>query len=178
MIFFDTETTGLRQNSVIPVGRQPRLVEIYALRTASNNKKEETFYKRLNPGVPINEDATKTHGITNEAVKDCPTFASIYSELCDFFFGERVMIAHNLAYDRDIIAFELRRIDKLLQFPWPTTHICTVESTEHIKGHRLSLSDLHEHLFGIKFDKAHSAEADVQALARCYFECVNRGIIT
>ena len=46
--------------------------------------------------------------------------------------------------------------------------VCTVELTEHKKGYRLKLSDLHEHLFGEDFKEAHDARADADALARCY----------
>ncbi len=55
--------------------------------------------------------------------------------------------------------------------------ICTVESTEHIKGFRLTLTKLHEHLFGEAFPSAHRAENDVRPLTRCFIELYNRGII-
>ena len=40
-----------------------------------------------------------------------------------------------------------------------------------------SLTQLHMHLFGEKFDDAHDALADVVACARCFFELKDRGII-
>jgi DNA polymerase-3 subunit alpha len=69
---------------------------------------------------------------------------------------------------------EMRRLG--LTVAWPRV-ICTVEETEHLKGHRLKLSDLYELLFGEKFANAHDAKADVEALAKCYFELVKRGEI-
>jgi len=77
------------------------------------------------------------------------------------------MIAHNLSFDRSMIANELLRIDKLLQFPWPIKHTCTVEKSIHIEQRRMSLTRLHEHLLGTGFN-AHRAKDDVHALVRCY----------
>jgi hypothetical protein len=46
---------------------------------------------------------------------------------------------------------------------WPDK-ICTVEQTVHLKGYRVSLSVLHETLFGMPFTGAHRAKVDVSAL--------------
>jgi DNA polymerase III epsilon subunit-like protein len=178
MICIDFETSGLIANCAIPATRQPRIVEVCAIKLDDVTLEETAvFHYRLNPGILMEADAVKTHGITNEMVKDCPSFAAIYNDLADFFLGERTMTAHNAAFERDILRYELERIGKLLQFPWPVFHHCTVELTEHIKGYRLNLTDLHEHLFGEKFKGAHDAVADVRALARCYKACRERGII-
>jgi hypothetical protein len=37
----------------------------------------------------------------------------------------------------------------------------------HFKGYKLSLTNLHMHLFNMDFGEAHRAKADVQALVRC-----------
>jgi len=52
-----------------------------------------------------------------------------------------------------------------------------VQETEWIKGHRLSLSALHEELFGEPFSGAHRARVDVDALTRCFNELRQRGDI-
>lgn len=179
MIIFDTETTGLIANSAIPADRQPRIIDICCLKFDDTTFEERGILHSglINPGVHIEEDATKRHGYSDDSVKGQPTFAWFYNDLVEFFFGERLMVAHNCAFDRDILFYELLRLGKALQFPWPPVHHCTVELTEHIKGHRLNLTDLHEHLFGEKFKNAHDAVSDVRALARCYVECRKLGII-
>jgi DNA polymerase III epsilon subunit-like protein len=73
--------------------------------------------------------------------------------------------------------YELVRLGLHRKFPWPPRHICTVESTMQIKGHRLHLANLHEHLFGEKFAGAHRAMVDVEALTRCFIKLVQDGEI-
>jgi DNA polymerase III epsilon subunit-like protein len=179
MIIFDTETTGLIANSAIAPTRQPHIIDICCLKLDDETFEERGIFHSglINPGVHIEDDATKRHGYTDERVKGQPTFAWFYKDLVDFFFGERIMVAHNCAFDRDMLYYELLRIGYALKFPWPPTHHCTVELTEHIKGHRLNLGDLHEYLFGEKFKGAHDAATDVRALARCYVELRKREII-
>src|SRR3546814_8808052 len=109
-------------------------------------------------------DAIKTHGITLEMVAGAPLFAEKYRSLCEFFSGERVLLAHNLSYDRDILELELRRIGKQCAFPWPWWHICTVEATEGLEGFRLGLSALYEKLFGETRSAEHTS--DLQSLMR------------
>jgi len=52
-----------------------------------------------------------------------------------------------------------------------------VEQTQHLKGHRLSLGDLHDLLLGERFSGAHRARADVMALARCVSEMIRRDML-
>lgn len=176
MIIFDTETTGLITNSVIPGSRQPRIIQLFCLKLDDDNFAEIDSFNAplINPCVPIEPEATKVHGVTDEMVKakDVPTFEALYKPLAKFFLGEKELVAHNLAFDRDVLYYELLRLNKSLQFPWPPNHVCTVEQTEHIRGYRLKLGDLYEYLFNEKFADAHNAEADVRALARCYIELV------
>ena len=78
------------------------------------------------------------------------------------------IVAHNLSYDLDIVNFEMDRCDKKAK--WPLCRICTVEETEWLKGHRLKLADLFEHLTNEQFKDAHRARNDVKALTRCFNE--------
>lgn len=75
-----------------------------------------------------------------------------------------------------MIDFEMKRL--VTELAWPERLVCTVEATEHLKGHRLSLTKLYEHLFpGENFPGAHRAKADVQALVRCYVEMFKQGLV-
>ena len=86
-----------------------------------------------------------------------------YSKLCEFFLGEECLVAHNLAFDRKILKFELERNDKLTKFPWPPNHICTVEVGQAVWGKMKKLGDIYEELFGKKIDGAHRSLVDVEA---------------
>lgn len=177
MIIFDTETTGLIANTLLPLKLQPRIVEFFAFKL--DDETLETvgeIEQLLDPGQPLDEDVQRITGLKDADLRGKPSWASFQPRLADFFLGERIMVAHNCSYDRDVLSMELRRTDSLMKFPWPIDHRCTVEMTEHVKGHRMSLSDLHMHLFGETFPSAHRARHDVEALTRCYRELVKTGV--
>jgi len=125
----------------------------------------ESFYK---PRIPLTEELTKIHGISNDMLKSAPTFAEEFDRLAEFFTGADELIAHNLPFDRSMIANELVRCDKLLHFPWPRIHTCTVEMAMPIEQRRINLSKLHTYATGQPHEGAHRAKSDVHALVRCY----------
>lgn len=174
-LLFDTETTGLVHNSGQPIHKQPQAIEIFGLLLDDEAGWLEvsSFHSYMDPGVPLPEIVTKITGITNEMVKGKPQFREIARGWDEFMDTADVIVAHNLSYDLAVLGFEYQRCG--LAFSPPEKRICTVEQTEWMKGHRLSLTNLHTELFGEAFEKAHSAENDVRAMARCYIELHNRG---
>jgi DNA polymerase-3 subunit epsilon len=129
----------------------------------------------LNPGVKVSAEITKITKITQDMVNGKPSFASIADRVIEQLETADVIAAHNLSYDLAMLDFEMRRIGKA--YPLPKIRICTVEMSESIKGHRLTLTALHEMLFGEPFSGSHRAKEDVQALKRCYFELIRIGEI-
>jgi exodeoxyribonuclease X len=88
-IFLDTETTG--------TGSADRLCQI-----AFKIKGGNTVNERFNPGMPITIDAMTVHHITNEMVRDKPSFRNTdtWSKLRDLVNSDGyVMVAHNAAFD-------------------------------------------------------------------------------
>ena len=79
IVFFDLETTG-----VDPA--HDRIVEISMIKISPDGE-ETVKTRRLNPEMPIPPEATAVHGITDEDVKDCPTFARIARSLEAFLVG-------------------------------------------------------------------------------------------
>ena len=69
IIFFDLETTGINIAA-------DRIVEISYLKVDLNGN-ETTRTLRINPEMPIPEKVTEIHGISNEDVKDAPTFNEV-----------------------------------------------------------------------------------------------------
>lgn len=178
MIILDWETTGLINNCVVPPAKQPRGTQL-CCRKLDDKTLEETalFHSFFDPSpTPVSEDAARVSGLTTERLKGEPKFADKYNDLVEFFLGERTMVAHNLAFDRDILLYELKMIGKETQFPWPHEHICTVELMVPTHGYRPKLGDLFEELFGERFEDAHDARADTEALAKIYRELANRGM--
>ena len=168
MIVFDTETTGLPKPSSVPLEEQPKIIEFAAIKLDNKTLKETDRVEfLLNPEEKLDPVITKITGLKDEDLIGQPLFVEQYPLLADFFLGEREMVAHYVAFDRSLLEFDLRRIDKLMQFPWPIKHTCTVEASYPLKNFRLKLTQLHEIVTGSPHKEAHRAMADVEALATC-----------
>lgn len=176
-VLFDTETTDLIHNHAIPLAHQPRIIEIYAqkiqLPSDSFGSVEDWQFvdeidSFVNPQIPITDEITRITSITNEDVSNAPKIAEIFPKLREFFSNADMVVAHNLSYDMGVVDFEQMRVNPDEKFPWPRKKLCTVEATEHLKGYRLNLNALHEHLFGVKFEGAHRAKTDVNAMTLCF----------
>jgi DNA polymerase-3 subunit epsilon len=172
MIVFDTETTGLIESTVIPLGEQPRIIEFAAQKLHDVSLKEKDRLQFLvNPGIPLPDFIEKATGITDADLVGAKPFASHFDTLAEFFLGERVMVAHNLAFDSGMLEIELRRLERTRHFPWPYSHKCTVEISQYFKGHYLNLDKLHEALFDeLPKGTRHRAMADVKILVKCVRE--------
>lgn len=174
---FDCEANGLIANSGITIDKQPRLLEFYGCIVESNGTVIQELEFLCNPEMKILKEVTNITGITDEMVANEPIFKKRLEELQEFFFSCDAVVGHNLQYDKSIIDFELKRAGVNSELFWPDLKICTVEQTEHLKGYRLSLTDLHQHLFGYGFAGAHRARVDVQATVKCFVELIKRGEI-
>lgn len=176
-LIFDTETNGLIKNKLVPLASQPQVIEYFGLTIVEDGDgwTESGSYECLiNPGKPLPAEIFKITGINDEMLKDAPPFREVAVAIKEHIESHDEVVAHNLSYDKAMIDFEMSRCG--LKVNWPRL-ICTVESTIHFKGHRLSLTALHEYLFGEGFKGAHRAETDVRALARCYVELKKRGVV-
>ena len=169
MIFFDTETTGLLMPSPSDVKLQPYITELCMIKLDNEGEYVDELTTFIKPPVPIPEEITKITGITEEMLEDAPYFIQVYDKICDFVLGEAEIVAHNAPFDIGMLKYELERLDKVLNFPWPKRHICTVEQSYQIQNRRLSLAKLHTLATGAPHEGAHRAREDVLALIRCYF---------
>lgn len=71
--FIDLETTGVNLAN-------DRIVEIAIVKMMPDGSRQ-TKRKLINPGMPIPPESTEIHGITNEMVKEAPSFKSVANEL-------------------------------------------------------------------------------------------------
>ena len=174
IIFMDTETTSLLAVEAADLYQQPYIVEITCIKTNYELAILDVFTTLMLPAIQIPEEVTKIHGISNAEVVGQKPFAGHYRQLANFFVGVTHLVGHNLQFDKRMLEYELRRINKVTSFPWPPNNICTVEEIQKIKGYRMSLSNLHTELFGIGFEEAHRSEPDTRALVRVYKEMINK----
>ena len=178
MILFDTETTKLAGTLPTSLKKQPKITEICLIKLDDKTLKEvDRYHTFLNVGESLDSFIVKLTKITDEMLKDAPTFPQEYGNIASFFLGERTMIAHNLSFDASVLRFELQRIEKEFQFPWPMNWICTVENSMDINGKRMKQGDLYEHYTGKKLEGAHRADVDTEALCEIVRGMVGDGRI-
>ena len=102
-IIFDTETTGLESKA-------DRVIEIGGVELINNFPSGRTLHIYINPGDrKVHPDALAVHGITDDFLKDKPSFADVAQQIVDFFDGAR-WIAHNATFDMGFINAEFDRI--------------------------------------------------------------------
>ncbi|MFD1747220.1 DNA polymerase III subunit epsilon [Rhizobium helianthi] len=102
-IIFDTETTGLESKA-------DRVIEIGGIELLNHFPTGRTFHVYINPGDrKVHPDALAVHGITDDFLKDKPSFAEIVDELQAFFEGAK-WIAHNATFDMGFINAEFERL--------------------------------------------------------------------
>ena len=154
LAFIDLETTGINVAS-------DRIIEISVLRLNTDGSKDiKTKY--VNPTITIPEQSILIHGITNEMVKDAPTFKEIAGELnaflkdCDFggFNSNR--------FDVPLLVEEFLRAE--VDFDMKGRKLVDVQVIFH-KMEQRNLSAAYKFYCGKQITNAHSAEADIVATA-------------
>ena len=152
IVFFDLETTGLDIAN-------DRIVEIAYIKVYPNGN-EESFTYRINPGMPIPADATAVHGITDEDVKDCPTFKEMAKKIAADFKGADLAGYNSARFDLPMLAEEFLRAD--VDIDLSTRKMVDVQTIFHKKEQR-TLSAAYKFYCKADLTDAHAAMADTQA---------------
>jgi DNA polymerase-3 subunit epsilon len=100
--FVDLETTGTTATG-------DRITEIGIVRVADGEFLDE-WTTLVNPECSIPPDIRVLTGITNEMVRDAPTFAELRREVLERLDGH-LFVAHNARFDYGFIKNEFRRVD-------------------------------------------------------------------
>lgn len=152
LVFFDLETTGINIT-------HDRIVEISFLKVHPNGK-EEIRSRRINPEMPIPAQATAIHGITDEDVKDCPTFKQVARSLADQLEGCDLAGFNSSRFDVPMLAEEFLRAG--VDFDMSKRKFVDVQIIFHRKEQR-TLEAAYAFYCDKKLENAHSAEADTIA---------------
>jgi DNA polymerase-3 subunit epsilon len=154
LVVFDIESTGLNP-------RQDRIIELSAVKLNPDGTEEVRTWL-MNPTVDIPPETTAIHSISNEDVKDCPTFSDKAEEIFAFFTG------------CDLSGFNVDRFDiPCLEEEFARTgRNFGVSQRRHVDVqriyHRMEPRDLSAAVrfyLGRNHDGAHGAEADARATA-------------
>jgi len=150
--FFDLETTGIKVAT-------DRIVEICIYRL---NPDENTRIKtlRINPEMPIPPEVTAIHGITDEDVKDCPTFKQVAHDLAHFLDNCDLAGYNSNHFDIPLLVEEFLRAE--IDFDLKGRRFVDVQNIFH-KMEPRNLRAAYKFYCDKELINAHSAEADTIA---------------
>lgn len=168
-LLFDTETTGLTKHPAAKDEVQPRIIEFGAVLADEHGNIHDEADILISPGEPLSAEITKITGLTDEDLRGAPRFADVADRIRSYFARAGVMIAHNLPFDRALVAMEAARAG-IDPWPWPAVGICTVQEHAEEWGRFPKLLELYEHYTGEPLAQTHRALDDVKALLRVCVE--------
>src|SRR5690606_14608209 len=150
--FFDLETTG------IDVAKD-RVVEISILKIFPNGNKESKTWL-VNPEMPIPPASSAIHGITDERVKDEPTFKALSKTIYTMIKDRDLAGFNSDRFDIPVLAEEMLRSD--IDFDMGNRVGVDVQ-TIFQKMEQRTLSAAYKFYCGKSLEDAHSAAADTNA---------------
>lgn len=151
MIILDLETTGLSIT-------QDRIVQIACIKETKRGDIEKNFL--VNPTIPIPPEATAVHGITDEMVKDAPTFKQLSKGLLEFLEGEDLVGYNSNSFDIPLLIEEFNRVG--IDFDVSEVALIDVYRNECEINPR-NLSAVYKRMTGEELEDAHDAMADTRA---------------
>ncbi|OOF68323.1 DNA polymerase III subunit epsilon [Rodentibacter caecimuris] len=166
-IVLDTETTGMNQ-----IGKHYEghcIIEIGAVEMINRRYTGNNFHIYIKPDRPVDPEAIKVHGITDEMLADKASFQQIAKQFIDYIQGAELLI-HNAPFDVGFMDYEFAKHHLNVK----TQDICVVTDTlqmarQMYPGKRNSLDALCDRL-GIDNSKRtlHGALLDAEILADVY----------
>ncbi len=152
VVFLDLETTGI--NIVTD-----RIVEIALLKIHLDGKEEEKLL-RINPEMPIPEEASRIHGIYDEDVVAEPTFKEVAKILAKFLEGCDLGGFNSNRFDIPLLAEEFLRAD--IDIDLKRKKFIDVQAIFH-KMEKRTLAAAFKFYCNKNLVDAHSAMADTKA---------------
>ncbi|MDO7612886.1 MAG: 3'-5' exonuclease [Crocinitomicaceae bacterium] len=149
---FDLETTGLNIS-------KDRILQIAILKIHPSGKKEE-LNMLINPEMNISDSNSAIHGVTNEMVKDAPTFKDAGSEIVAFI-GDSDLAGYNSnKFDIPVLAEEFLRVD--IDFDLSSKDCVDIQNIFH-KMEQRTLVAAYKFYCSKELTNAHDAMADTVA---------------
>ncbi|RPD46719.1 MULTISPECIES: 3'-5' exonuclease [Chitinophagaceae] len=152
--FIDIEATGSNPAT-------DRIVEIAMIKNLADGTRK-VKRKLLNPMMPIPQNIVDIHGISDEMVKDAPTFKQAAAEIKQFLDG--CDIACYNAYRLDIPLLVEEFIRAGVEFDMKSRKLVDVQKIFHHMEQR-TLSAAYKFYCNKSLENAHSAEVDATATA-------------
>jgi len=156
-VFVDVETTGSS-----PARDRVTEVGVVTVETDGEAQRVAEWSSLVNPGVPIPPEIQWLTGISNEMVRDAPSFAELADMLYDRL-ADAVFVAHNARFDYGFLKAEFGRAG----YDWRAATLCTVRLSRHLYPDRGAHSlDAIVARFGLDGEQRHRALGDARVLWR------------
>ena len=152
IVFFDLETTGVQI-------AKDRIVEISILKVFPDKNKESKTWL-VNPTIPIPEEITAIHGISDEKVAKEPTFKELASEIAELIHNCDLGGYNSNKFDIPLLAEEFLRSE--VDFDMKNRKAIDVQNIFH-KMEKRTLVAAYKFYCDKDLTDAHSAEADTTA---------------
>jgi len=152
LAFIDLETTGINLAT-------DRIVEIAIVKVLPDGKRS-IKRKLLNPQMAIPKQSSDVHGITDEMVKDAPTFKEVAHELKQMLDGCDIAGYNSNRFDIPMLVEEFLRAD--VDFDMKGRRLLDVQNIFH-KMEQRTLSAAYKFYCNKILDGAHGAEVDATA---------------
>jgi DNA polymerase-3 subunit epsilon len=152
LVFIDLETTGTQLS-------QDRIVEIAIIKLNPDGTRA-TKRKLINPQMPIPKASSDIHGITDEMVKDAPTFKQVANEVKQFIGVSDLAGYNSNRFDIPLLMEEFLRAG--MEFDMQHLRLVDVQKVFHMMEQR-TLSAAYKFYCDRVLESAHSAEADALA---------------
>ncbi|MBL0135053.1 MAG: 3'-5' exonuclease [Chitinophagaceae bacterium] len=152
LAFIDLETTGINLAS-------DRIVEIAIVKITTDGK-QTVKRKLVNPEMPIPKASSDVHGITDDMVKDAPTFKVIANEIKQFIENCDLAGYNSNRFDIPLLAEEFLRSG--LDFDVRGRKLLDVQRIFHMMEQR-TLGAAYKFYCNKSLEDAHSAEVDATA---------------
>lgn len=150
--FIDLETTGVNLSS-------DRIVEIAIIKIMPDNT-QVSKRKLINPGISIPKQSSDIHGITNEMIKDAPTFKEVGNEIKQFLENCDLGGYNSNRFDIPILMEEFLRAE--MEVDLSTRKMIDVQHIFYSMEPR-TLTAAYKFYCNKELTNAHSAEADIKA---------------
>ena len=158
LVIFDLETTGL---DLV----KDRVIQLSYIKVFPNGQ-EVRGNELINPEKQIPEEVVQLTGISNEDVKDKPTFKQLASKLNDVFTGSDIAGFNSNHFDVPLLAEEFLRAG--IDFNFSKCRLIDAQTIFH-KMERRNLAAAYKFYCGHKMEddfEAHRADQDTEATYR------------
>ena len=152
LVFLDLETTGINIAT-------DRIVEIALLKIYPDGREEEK-QQRINPGIPIPNEASVIHGIYDEDVKDAPFFKEVAKTYVKFIEGCDLAGFNSIKFDIPLLTEEFLRAD--IDIDLKKHKFIDVQVIFH-RMEKRTLAAAYKFYLSQELENAHNAMTDTKA---------------